>query len=109
MKLLLDENLSVRLVARLQNRYPGTQHVSQLGMQSMADLVIWEAARSSGFVLVSKDDDFRNLALVRGAPPKVVVLRIGNVSTDAAGSHLEAEFPTLFAFDADPKEAPLIV
>jgi hypothetical protein len=32
----------------------------------------------------SKDDHFRSLALVRGAPPKVVWLQVGNASTSHA-------------------------
>jgi len=74
LKLWLDENLSVRLVARLQNLFPGTQRVSQLGLQSAPDLQIWEAARSGGFVLVSKDEDFRNLARVPGASHLLALL-----------------------------------
>ena len=38
MKLLLDENLSRRLVPFLQHAYPGTSQVVLLGLESASDL-----------------------------------------------------------------------
>jgi predicted nuclease of predicted toxin-antitoxin system len=34
-------------------------------------LVVWEYARSRGYVIATKDDEFRGLSLVRGTPSKV--------------------------------------
>lgn len=45
MKLLLDENLSRRLVPFLQNAYPGTSQVVLLGMESASDRDIWQKAK----------------------------------------------------------------
>jgi predicted nuclease of predicted toxin-antitoxin system len=50
-------------------------------MRGATDQAIWSFARDHGFTLVSKDDDFRSLALVRGAPPKVAWQQIGNTPT----------------------------
>lgn len=80
MKLLLDENLSRRLVPALQSDFPGTTQVALLGMERASDLELWEFARDNGFVLVSKDEDFQDLQTLRGYPPKLVVLRLGNAS-----------------------------
>lgn len=44
---------------------------------------VWSYARKHGLGLVSKDNDFRQLSFLRGAPPKVVWLRIGNAPTQA--------------------------
>ena len=61
------------------------------------------ATRDHGFVPVSKDNDFRQLSFLRGAPPKVVWLRIGNAPTQAVVDLLgsrEADVQSL-ARDAD--------
>lgn len=79
--LLLDENLSPRLVTELSIDYPGTLHVDSVGLHGLPDRDVWEYARDRGLVLVSKDNDFRQLSFLLGAPPKVVWLRIGNAPT----------------------------
>lgn len=109
MKLLLDENLSHRLVASLQDAYPGTQHVTNAGLQGAADAVIWSFAQREGFGLVSKDDDFRQLSLLRGAPPKVVVLAIGNGGNALALAALIDNRAGIEAFDADAQESVLVL
>ncbi len=80
MKLLLDENLSRRLVPFLQQAYPGTSQVALLGLESYSDGDIWQYARQHGYVIVTKDADFQELAVLLGAPPKVVWLKTGNQS-----------------------------
>lgn len=42
--------------------------------------MIWRYAEENGFVIVTKDSDFQELCSLRGAPPKVVWLRVGNTS-----------------------------
>ncbi len=44
MKLLLDENLSRRLVPFLQHDYPDTSQVVLLGMESAMDKEVWQRA-----------------------------------------------------------------
>jgi predicted nuclease of predicted toxin-antitoxin system len=46
-----------------------------------AGAAIWEHARNNGFAIVSKDGDFHHLSMLRGAPPRVIWLRVGNAST----------------------------
>lgn len=79
MKLLIDENLSYRLVKQLQDLFPGTEQVGRLGLAGHRDISIWEFARQQGFVILTQDEDFLDLSLVRGAPPKVILLRTGNL------------------------------
>jgi predicted nuclease of predicted toxin-antitoxin system len=79
-KLLLDENLSRRIVPFLQSDFPGTTQVALEGMEQADDTAIWEYARANGFVIVSKDSDFQEMSVLRGAPPKVIWLRLGNTT-----------------------------
>ena len=78
MKLLLDENLSRRLVPFLQHDYPGTSQVVLLGLESASDREVWQKAKDDGYVIVTRDADFQELSLVWGQPPKVVRLRTPN-------------------------------
>lgn len=53
MKLLLDENLSRRLVPFLQQDFPGTSHVVLLGLESASDREVWDVAKVDGYVIVT--------------------------------------------------------
>ena len=74
MKLLFDQNLSPKLVKRLANLFPDSSHVQSEGLDCAGDDKVWEHARLNGFALVTKDEDFNNLSVVRGWPPKVIWL-----------------------------------
>lgn len=75
MKLLLDENLSRRLVPFLQETYPGTTQVTLAGLETATDRTLWDFARAHDYVLVTKDADFEELSVLEGAPPYVIWLR----------------------------------
>ena len=72
MKLLFDENLSARLVQALQDLYPDSAHVKDVGLESAEDAAVWEYAKTHGFVIASKDFDFWQFSFEFGQPPKVV-------------------------------------
>ena len=81
MKLLLDQNISYRLLDKLDATYPGSAQVRLAGMAAASDAPLWQYAKENGFVIVTKDSDFHELGLVRGFPPKVIWLQCGNTST----------------------------
>lgn len=83
MKLLLDENLSRRIVPFLQSAYPGTSQVVLLGMESASDREIWQTAKDNDFVIVTRDADFEELSVVLGQPPKIIWLKVKNQSRAA--------------------------
>lgn len=101
MKLLLDQNLSFRLCDILSDIFPGSQHVGGVGLSRADDHAIWEHARKAGYTLVSQDADFAELALLRGAPPKVIWLRCGNRLTDYVADLLRAHFRAISLLDDD--------
>ena len=107
MKFLLDHNLSHKLVSRLADIYPGSTQTRLLGFARAADPEIWFHARTHGFVIVSKDEDFSELAVLRGAPPKVVWLRLGNCSTAAVEQLLRQNFASIAEFVADTERVVL--
>jgi predicted nuclease of predicted toxin-antitoxin system len=57
-KLLLDENLSDRIIPKIVDFYPDSAHVKTLALTNTDDAVIWEYAKVNNFVIVSKDADF---------------------------------------------------
>lgn len=105
MKLLFDENLSPKLVAKLADAYPGSAHVFDRLPPSSSDSAIWDLASGEGFTIVTKDDDFNAMSLVRGAPPKVIWLRPGNISTTAVADSLRRARDTIDAFGTDESVA----
>lgn len=47
-------------------------------MLQSTDEEIWTYARAKDFVIVTQDADFETMSILRGAPPKVILLAIGN-------------------------------
>ena len=92
MKLLLDENLSDRIVNRIVDLYPNSRHVKTLALTNTDDAIIWEYAKANDFAIVSKDADFHQRSLVYGHPPKVIYLRIGNSPTSKIVKALRVNF-----------------
>lgn len=83
MKLLLDENLSRRIIPLLQEAFPGSTQVTLLQLETATDREIWEYARKHDFIIVTRDSDFHELTTLYGSPPKVIWLKTGNQSRDS--------------------------
>lgn len=107
MKLLLDQNLSPKLVAHLADSYSGSAHVHELGLSEVTDSELWEYARENGFTLVSKDSDFADLSVVSGLPPKFVWIRRGNCTTAQIVALFDKSESELQAFLEDEDEGVL--
>ena len=98
MKLLLDENLSDRIVAQILDLYPGSSHVKAHSLTKTDDAVIWSFAQQHGFAIVSKDADFHQRSLLYGAPPKFIFLRVGNCLTVHIVGLLRSEYIVISLF-----------
>ncbi|UBF29405.1 DUF5615 family PIN-like protein [Kovacikia minuta CCNUW1] len=109
MKLLLDENLSDRIIHRIIDLYPGSEHVKALGLTNTDDEVIWEHAKANDFVIVSKDSDFHQRSLLYGHPPKFIYLRIGNSPTSKIVEILRGNFGTIIQFEDRESESILVL
>ena len=109
MKLLFDENVSPKLVRLLENEYPESAHVREIGLRGTTDVQIWDHAREHGFVIVSKDEDFRQRSFLMGAPPKVLWLKVGNSGTQAIADLLRQEIGRIAEFESEDESSFLIV
>jgi len=80
-RLLFDENLSRKLVRRLADLYPGSAHVTGVNLMTSPDCDIWHFAKANGFVVVSTDLDFYELATTIGPPPRLVSHKLDSERT----------------------------
>jgi predicted nuclease of predicted toxin-antitoxin system len=108
-KLLFDQNLSPRLVGDLADLYPGSVHVSAVGLAGSPDEAIWDHAADNEFIIVTKDDDFRQHSFLRGFPPKVIWLRFGNCPTDLIATALRDRAADVLAFANDANKSLLVL
>jgi predicted nuclease of predicted toxin-antitoxin system len=82
MRLLLDANLSWRMVSILKQYFEDCIHVEKSELEIPAtDIQIWNYAARNNFIIVTNDEDFVDFAQVKGFPPKVVILRTRNRSS----------------------------
>jgi predicted nuclease of predicted toxin-antitoxin system len=102
-RLLFDEQLSEALQALLEDVFPGSLHVRKLGAGGASDLTVWQLAQEHECLLVTKDEDFHRLSVLRGAPPKVVWLRLGNCTTDEVGRLLRRHARDIQQFVEQPE------
>ena len=109
MKLLFDNQISPRLVSRLADLFPGSDHVYPLHLDAADDSEIWAYAATHDFVIVAKDSDFNDKSVLFGFPPKVVWLRVGNCTTTTIETTLRNHKEEIEALYADPTARLLIL
>ena len=80
-----------------------------VGLAAADDEAIWSYAAAGGYTIVTKDDDFRQRSFLRGAPPRVVWVRLGNCTTGDVEAALRTHFADVAAFAADPAAALLLI
>lgn len=109
MKLLFDENLSPKLPRLLAAKFPDSKHVRDLGLKGQPDGEIWQFAGSQGLVIVSKDKDFYERAILFGAPPKFIWLALGNCTRNDLLALIQRHEGDILAFAATPESVLVLV
>jgi len=109
MKLLFDQNLSPKLVGRLADVFPGSSHVQTEGLDCADDRQVWKHSRLNGFAIVTKDEDYNNLSVLLGSPPKVIWLQLGNCTTAQVEAVFRARLADIEAFEKDSSVGTLIL
>ena len=109
MKLLLDQNLSFKLIQHLNTAFPDSRHVKDFGLTGNDDEAIWRLAAEQDFAIVSKDSDFLYRSLLRGYPPKIIQLRVGNCSTQLIADLLVRNEQVIKRFLSDREESLLVL
>jgi predicted nuclease of predicted toxin-antitoxin system len=91
MKLLLDQNISFRITNKIQDIFPDSKHVRDLGLENSKDSQLWTFAKDNGYCIVTFDGDFYDLGL-----------RLGNISTQNIEKVLRKNLDLIKAFLTDP-------
>jgi len=87
-RFLVDEQLPPALVGRLQALGYAAEHVSLLGLGGTPDSEIWEYASEIDAIILTKDEDFAARVLLTDPGPKVIWIRLGNVTNRALWTKL---------------------
>lgn len=95
MKLLLDQNLSPKLIQLLSAAGHDVEHIGDHGMAAAADPDVLAFAAESGRTLVSADTDFGTLLarMHAGAPSFVLLRRASGRRVPALAALLIANLP----------------
>jgi predicted nuclease of predicted toxin-antitoxin system len=109
MPLLLDENLSESVGARISSEFPGTEHVRRALGAGASDQQVWEFAKARGHILVTLDQDFERLSVARGAPPKVILIDAHNAKNSEIAALLASRAGLIRSFESDPEAAILVL
>jgi predicted nuclease of predicted toxin-antitoxin system len=102
MKLLLDQNISFRITSKIQDLFPGSKQVRDLGLENSKDSFLWNYAQENNYCIVTFDGDFYDLGLIKGSSPKVIWLRLGNTSTQNIEIVLRKNYDLINTFLTDP-------
>ena len=81
----------------------------QVGLARADDSAVSDYARTHGLGIVTKDDDFRQRSFLYGAPPKVILVHLGNCRTADVVALLNARVAVVTAFLSDPTSSLLVV
>lgn len=66
--------------------------------QPAKDIEIWEFSKQNNFTILTHDDDFEKLLLLKGAPPKVIILKTFNKNTKEIAELLIAKKEIIESF-----------
>jgi len=108
-KLLFDEMLAPSLVNRLADLFQDSEHVRSVGLKQTPDTDVWHQAKRLGHTIVTKDKDFANLSLVWGAPPKVILLQVGNCSVQQIEDRIRRDAVLIGEFVANSPKGLLVI
>ena len=107
MKLLFDQNISFRLIPKIQDIFPESKQVKLLGLENSSDKRIWEFAKKNEYSIVTFDADFYEFSVLYEFPPKIIWLRTGNITTPAVERIIRENFDNITAFIADDESSCL--
>src|ERR1044071_9827337 len=107
MNILVDQNISFRVIKKIENVLPEVNHINEFDLVNASDHEIWEFARTNGYCILTFGSDFIEISMVRGFPPKVIWLRIGNTSTEVVARKLISEQNRIKEFLKAPASAIL--
>lgn len=94
MRFILDAQLPPGLVRSLADRFSvDVSHVRELGLRDADDLTIFQHAKATSAIVITKDSDFVELVHRHGAPPQIVWVTCGNTTNASLDRIFALTFP----------------
>ncbi|MDH5717666.1 MAG: DUF5615 family PIN-like protein [Spirochaetia bacterium] len=109
MKILIDENISIRIKEPLSKIFKEITHVRDINLQNVDDKIIWDYAKQHQYAIISKDSDFHHKSLLYGFPPKIIWITTGNCSTNEMIILINKKIETIKNFIEDTDSSILIL
>jgi len=81
MKLLFDQNISFRIIKKIEGYFQDARQVRAIGLEGKSDTNIWTFCKENNYSIVTFDADFFDMSVLKGHPPKIIWIRSGNTST----------------------------
>ncbi len=107
MKLLFDQNISFRIVQKIQTIFPNSKQVRELGLEGFSDDKIWKFAKENNYTIVTFDSDFFEISNLKGHPPKIIWFRTGNTTTKNIIEILQLKKEVINDFISNPLYAEI--
>ncbi|WP_353721588.1 DUF5615 family PIN-like protein [Dyadobacter sp. 676] len=102
MKILIDQNISQRILPLQQPYFDNLDHLKYVGLTDAADYDIFMFARAKGYqAIITLHDDFMKLINQFHEPPKIIWVRTGNISTRVLSNILANKIETIREFIQD--------
>ncbi len=105
MKLFFDQNISYRIVKKVNEIFPESIHCSTAGLNGKPDLLLRKFCKENNFTIITFDSDFYEMANLYGHPPKIIWIRSGNKTTNEISNLLHKYESQIKDFIID-KESP---
>ena len=102
MKLIFDQNISHRILKILAEDFTGSTSVKSENLIDSSDIVIWEFAKKSNYIIVTQDSDFNDFNSLYGFPPKIIWIRTGNLKTEELANILKNHIAEIKDFESNP-------
>jgi len=94
-RFLVDNQLPAALARWLAARGCAAEHLLALDLARAGDGEFWDRAVRERAAIISKDEDFARLTLVRAESVAVVWLRIGNCRTSELLAAMDRAWPEI--------------
>lgn len=99
MNFLIDAQLPPALARLILSLGHHAVHVEEAGLLLSTDRAIWDHAVAHAQIIITKDEDFKNLLLLASAQKTAVVwMRIGNCSNTALARYFQPLFPQILSY-----------
>ena len=107
MSLLFDQNISFRIVKKIEDTFPNSKQIKELGLENYSDNEIWKFAKDNKYTIVTFDSDFFEISNLKGHPPKIIWLRTGNTITENIIEILKLKKDIIIDFIENPSHSEI--